>query len=214
MKLTGGVIGLTQNQAALHSFCLVAPFLRALSKEFYNKNQITTKGYSQDYQMTSLTNQRISSNVKKNIVVFHTFNFDFKDYASVFNAVSKVVLPAETATDLLNHEYTAKEMHKSFVGEKIKGEVSVWSTMKKHNLETFRIQGKSIKAKIGEKLVQLKEQSTLLSRFLTTARKTPELDLEGSIRNYEFAVVAMSIFTPDGQPLHSFDKAKVLHAIE
>ena len=207
MKLTGGVIGLTQNQAALHSFCLVAPFLSALSKEFYNKNQITTKGYSQDYQMTSLTNQRISSNVKKNIVVFHTFNFDFKDYASVFNALSKVVLPAETATDLLNHEYTAKEMHKSFLGEKIKGEVSVWSTMKKHNLETFPIQGKSIKTKIGEKLV-------LLSRFLITARKTPELDLEGSIRNYEFAVVAMSIFTPDGQPLHSFDKAKVLHAIE
>ena len=207
MKLTGGVIGLTQNQAALHSFCLVAPFLRALSKEFYNKNQITTKGCSQDYQMTSLTNQRISSNVKKNIVVFHTFNFDFKDYASVFNALSKVVLPAETATDLLNHEYTAKEMHKSFVGEKIKGEVSVWSTMKKHNLETFPIQGKSIKTKIGEKLV-------LLSRFLITARKTPELDLEGSIRNYEFAVVPMSIFTPDGQPLHSFDKAKVLHAIE
>ena len=202
MKLTGGVIGLTENQAALHPFCLVAPFLSALSKEFYNKNQITTKGYSQDYQMTSLTNQRISSNVKKNIVVFHTFNFDFKDYASVFNAVSKVVLPAETATDLLNHEYTAKEMHKSFVGEKIKGEVSVWSTIKKHNLETFRIQGKSIKTKIGEKLV-------LLSRFLITARKTPELDLEGSIRNYEFAVVAMSIFTPDGQPLHSF-----LHAIE
>ena len=207
MKLTGGVIGLTQNQAALHSFCLVAPFLSALSKEFYNKNQITTKAYSQDYQMTSLTNQRISSNVKKNIVVFHTFNFDFKDYASVFNAVSKVVLPAETATDLLNHEYTAKEMHKSFVGEKIKGEVSVWSTMKKYNLETFPIQGKRIKTKIGEKLV-------LLSRFLITARKTPELDLEGSIRNYEFAVVAMSIFTPDGQPLHSFDKAKVLHAIE
>ena len=148
MKLTGGVIGLTENQAALHPFCLVAPFLSALSKEFYNKNQITTKGYSQDYQMTSLTNQRISSNVKKNIVVFHTFNFDFKDYASVFNAVSKVVLPAETATDLLNHEYTAKEMHKSFLGEKIKGEVSVWSTMKKHNLEPSVYKEKALRQRL------------------------------------------------------------------
>ena len=98
--------------------------------------------------MTSLTNQRISSNVKKNIVVFHTFNFDFKDYASVFNAVSKVVLPAETATDLLNHEYTAKEMHKSFLGEKIKGEVSVWSTMKKHNLEPSVYKEKALRQRL------------------------------------------------------------------
>ena len=67
MKLTGGVIGLTQNQAALHRFCLVAPFLGALSKEFY----------SQHYQMAGLTknirefswlglsNQRISTMLKK-----------------------------------------------------------------------------------------------------------------------------------------------------
>ena len=41
MKLTGGVIGLMQNQAALRRFYLVAPFLSALSKEFCNKNQIT-----------------------------------------------------------------------------------------------------------------------------------------------------------------------------
>ena len=74
MKLTGGIIGLTQNQAALHRFCLVAPFLSALSKEFCNKNQITTEGYYQHYQMIGLTNQRISNNVKKMIQVYHTFN--------------------------------------------------------------------------------------------------------------------------------------------
>ena len=50
--------------------------------------------------------------------------------------------------------------------------------------------------------------------FLNYCKKRPELDLERSIGNYKFAVVLKSIFTPDGQPLHSFDKAKVLHAIE
>ena len=105
-------------------------------------------------------------------------------------------------------------MCKSFVDERNKGEISIWSTMKKRNLKTFRIQGKRMKTKIGEKLVQLKEEPTLLSRFLITARKRPELDLEGSIGNNDFTVVPKSIFTPDGQPLHSFDKAKVLHAIE
>ena len=104
-------------------------------------------------------------------------------------------------------------MYQSFVDERIKGEVSIWSTMKKRNLKMFRMQGKSIKTKTGEKK-KLKEERTLVSHFLITARKRPALDLKGSIENYEFAVVPKSIFNPDGQPLHSFDKAKVLHATD
>ena len=151
--------------------------------------------------------------LQKMVQVYHTFNVDFNDNASVFNAVSKAVQPVETATDILGHEDIDKEMYKSFVDGRIKGEVSIWLTMKKLNLKTFGIQGKSIKTKIGEKLAQLKEKPTLLSHFLITTRKRPELDLEGSIENYEFSVVPKSIFTPDGRPLHSFDKAKILHAI-
>ena len=63
-------------------------------------------------------------------------------------------------------------------------------------------------------MLQLKEEHTLLSHFVITARICPELYLEGSIGNHDFAVVPKSIFTPDGQPLHSFDKAKVFHALE
>ena len=108
--------------------------------------------------------------------MYHTFNLDFRDKASIFNAVSKAVLPAETATDILSHEDIGKEMSKSFVDERIHREVSIWPTMKKRNLTTFWIQGKSIKTKIGEILVQLKEERTLLSHFLITARNCPELD--------------------------------------
>ena len=66
-KLTGSVTTFTQNQAALHRFCLVATFLSAFFKAFYNKNQITTENYSQHHEMTGLTNQRTSNNVKKMI---------------------------------------------------------------------------------------------------------------------------------------------------
>ena len=67
--------------------------------------------------------------------------------------------------------------------------------MEKRNLKAFRTQRKSIKTEIGEKVVQLKEERTLLSRFLISARKRNELDLEGSIENYEFAV-SQSHFSP------------------
>ena len=65
MELTRGVIGLAQNQAVLHHFFLIAPFLNALSKQFCIKNLFTTVDYSQHYQMLGLTNQRISNNTKK-----------------------------------------------------------------------------------------------------------------------------------------------------
>ena len=92
-----------------------------------------------------------------------------EDSESVINAVSKPVLPAENPTDILSHEDNGKEMCQSFTGKRIKGEVSICSTMKKCNLKALRIQGKIIKTKIGEKLVQLKEVRTLRSRFLITA---------------------------------------------
>ena len=158
MELTRGIIGLTQNQAVLHHFFLIAPFLSVLSKEFYDKNQITRVDYLQHYQTTGLTNQRISNNVKKIIQVYDTFNLDFKDNAHVS-------MLSETATNILSHEDIGKEMHQSIVDQIIKGEVSIWSTLKKRNLKTFRMQGKSIKTNIGEKVAQLKEEHTLLSCF-------------------------------------------------
>ena len=96
----------------------------------------------------------------------------------------------------------------------MKGEASLCSTIKKRNLKTFRDVAKSIKKKEREKVVQLKEERTLLSRFLIAARKRTELDLEETIGNYEFSVVPKSMFGQDGEPLLSSDKAKILHAIE
>ena len=139
------------------------------------------------------------------IQVYHTFNLGFKDNASIFSAASNVVLPAETATDIQSKEDIEKEMYQSFVDERIKGGISIWSTMKKPNLKRSRCKEKALRQRFDH---------TLPSHFLITAWKRPELDLEGTIENYKFAVIPKSIFTSDGQLLHSFDKAKVLYAME
>ena len=54
----------------------------------------------------------------------------------------------------------------------------------------------------------------MLSRFLITATKRTELDLEEAIGNSEFSVVPKSMFGQDGEALLSSDKAKIHHAIE
>ena len=85
--------------------------------------------------------------------------------------------------------------------------------MTKYNLSTFKTYTKTFKGKIQNKVIQLKEEKTLLTRFLITARKRQEIDLPHFIGNFEFTVVPKSLFSPDGEYLLSKDKASILHAI-
>lgn len=85
--------------------------------------------------------------------------------------------------------------------------------MTRNNLKIFKDQAKSVKTKIGEKLIEIKEEKKIMSRFLIAARKRPEIELELCIGEYEFSVVPRSLFTSDGQPHHCTDKSKLLHLI-
>ena len=86
--------------------------------------------------------------------------------------------------------------------------------MKKCNLKTFKMLKKTSKLKVSDRIIQLKEEKNLMTRFLVTARKRPELELEFCIGNYEFSVVPKSLFTVDGYPLPCTDKAKLMHHVE
>ena len=107
-----------------------------------------------------------------------------------------------------------QDLFETFVEERIVGDVSLWVKIKKRNLLTFKSQSKSIKTQIGAKMVQLKEEKAFVTRFLIAARKRPEIDFSECLGNFEFSVVPKSIFSPDGQPLPSNAKSKVLHHIE
>lgn len=214
MKVTGGIIGLTQNPAALYRFCLVAPILNLFSQEFCQINNISVEMRKEHYQLTGSTGSRIANNIVNLLNIFETFEISFIESDSVMNVVSKAVLPTNVALELLQHQMIGEETYTQFVNERIQGPLSVWSPMKKRNLLTFKQQSKRVQIPAEKKIVQLKEERTLLSRFLITARKRPEIDLEESIGNYEFSVVPKSMFTDDGQPLLTTDKSKIMHEIE
>ena len=116
-----------------------------------------------------------------------TFGVDFMEKSCVFNIVTKAVLPESSAAELLNHQSIGQGLYELFSKERIKEEASLWSTIR-WNLKTFRDVAKSIKKKEGEKVIQLREERTLLSRFLIAVRKRTEFDLEETIGNYEFSV--------------------------
>ena len=142
------------------------------------------------------------------------FGIGFDDSDCVFNVVSKAVLPIQSANEVLAHGNIGTQLYTDFVIERFHGSLSVWAPLKKCKLKSFKVTKKVLKTKVGEKVVQLKEEKSLLTRFMTTARKRPELDLEHCFGNFEFSVVPKSLFTNDGQPLTCTDKFVVLHEIE
>ena len=155
---------------------------------------------------------RICKNTTKLVGVMDNFDESFIEDSSVFNVVSKAVLPENVADEVLNHQKIGDSMYKEFINERFKGEISVWSPLKKRNRKTFTSQGKTLKSKVEVKVIQLKEES-LFSRFLITCKR-PELDLEHCLGNFEFSVVPKALFSTDGEPLLCTDKAKLLQHIE
>ena len=214
MKVLGGIIGLTQQPDALNRFCLTAPVLSSLGEEFLERNNICSYDRKHHYQMTGSTCERIHSNMHKLLTVMETFSVGFEPSEKVSNLVSKAVLPPLVSKELLRHETIGHELYHTFISNRLNGELSIWSSMKKCNLKTFKTLKKTSKLKIGDRIIQLKEEKNLMTRFLVTARKRPELELEQCIGNYEFSVVPNSLFTVDGQPLPCTDKAKLMHHVE
>ena len=86
--------------------------------------------------------------------------------------------------------------------------------MQNCNLKTFTSMNKVVKTKVQEKVVELQEEKSLISRYLIASCKRPDLDIQFLVGNFEFSVVQKALFTPDGEALMFFDKSKTLHLIE
>ena len=214
MKVLGGIIGLIQQPDALNRFCLTAPVLSSLGEEFLERNNICSYDRKHHYQITGSTCERIHSNIHKLLTVMKTFSVGFGPSEEVSNLVSKAVLPPLVSKELLRHEKIGYELYHDFISNRLNGELSIWLPMKKCNLKTFKMLKKTSKLKIGDRIIELKEEKNLMTRFLVTARKRPELELELCIGNYEFSVIPKSLFTVGGHPLPCTDKAKLMHHVE
>ena len=170
---------------------------------------------TQHYQLLGDHLHRQVRNTKKLIDVMDTFELTFTENDAVFNVLSKAVIPDQVSDEILQHETIGLDLHKDFVDKRLHGDVSIWAPFKKRNLKSFKTElNKTLKSTVPGKIVQLKEDKSLISRFLITSRKQPEIDLEFCLGNFEFSVVPKALFSPDGEPLPSTDKSKILHQIE
>lgn len=211
LKVNGGVVGLTQNPNALYRFCLVSPSLNLLVNRFLERSGIRENRIQlKHYQLSGTASKRIMSNVKRTTQMMSNFDVSFEENDCVFNILTKAVLQKEVSDQLLRNDEIGKKMYQTFIDERIKGPLPIWTTMKKRKLETFQNQAKVIKCKVGQKIVQMKEERTLITRFLIMSRHREEINLQSIIGNYELSVVPQALFAAGGVPHPCLDKAKVL----
>lgn len=210
MKISGGITGLTLNQTALDRFVLTAPLISQIVEEFFVNNGINKSSSKKHHQLIGSANQRITKNVETVKTTMKKFQLSFEKSDCVFNVITKAVLSPEAATSVINHEIEGKKLLDDFNTQRLEGAVPVWEKLKKRKLPTFKTTAKSLKKKVNGKIVSLKEEKTLITRFLVMARQRPEIDLPMLLGNFEFSVIPKSIFAVDGSVHPVNDKSRVI----
>ena len=117
--------------------------------------------------------------------------------------------------DLLEIESIGEEMYNTFIAERKVGQPkSVWDTMTKSKLTTFKKLNKSVKLKVKNKIINLKEERGLMTRLLVISRVRTELDIAELFSKHEFSVTPRALFNSEGNPWKCDDKAYFLNGIE
>ena len=102
--------------------------------------------------------------------MLNDLSVNFAPSECVFNILSKAVLSSEASADILDLVEIGKNVYEQFVDNRIKGSTPLWEKMKKRNLKTFQVQSKVVWYKLNDKIVKIKEERSLITRFLVISR--------------------------------------------
>ena len=88
--------------------------------------------------------------------------------------------------------------------------------MVKMKLKMFSTCHKKVKCNLSDKVVKLREDRSLLARFLVVQQCRPDLGapLKEAIGQYEFSVASRSLFPSDGMLLLPSDKSSFMKVIK
>ena len=114
-----------------------------------------------------------------------------------------------------NHAVEGEQLYNAFLIERLQGDKSIWDDpMTKRRFLTFTSKKKVVKVKLKDKLVTLREERTLMTRFIIGSTKRQGMDLQNNLGSCQFSVVPRSMFSSDFQLLLGSDKATTMHQVE
>lgn len=214
MKVLGGIQGIANKKNTVDQHFIVAPVMNQILRSFEDNFLIVKTERNYHYQLKGTVNQRYQDNVRKLMKVFENHSIDFNNSNDVFNTITKAVLPEKSSEEFLKHESIGENMYKDFKDERITGNKPIWEKMTKRKLPTFVRSNNTTKIQLKDKVVELKEEKRLMTRFVLASRSREDIDLPKIFGNHEFSVVPRSMFSADGSMLLGSDKSTLLHQIE
>ena len=186
----------------IKKFFLIAPELARLAEQAKEIAGVSIKIQDQHHNLSLAVLSREEDNVSKLTVTIASYTNPFtQPEDSLFNLVTKVVMPEEVKQDLCAHGTEAAKLLRAFVTERIqKGNENLWSPMKKRSLRTWKSISK--KTNITVKIVELQEDRCLFARTMVVCTSSPEFNLQEAIRTFGFSLVPRSLFQADGTMFH------------
>lgn len=222
LKRHGGMVGLSQDEAALDRLVTTTPHLAHIVKQYLNSFPQSTKSSerSEHYQLSGNVAVRSSENALKlcQCIELHCAGNPFTEKSPLKSLVSSALVTEKAKDDLQHFPEKGQKRFEEFVHNRLlpTSTLSVWDPMKKLKLKTFSNWMEKTKVRVGDKVVKLREERELLGRFLIIQGSRPELvpKLEETIGDYEMSVVPRSLVTVDGSLYIPTDKASLMHAVE
>ena len=204
---------------ALDKYCYIAPLKQALLAKFLSEFGLTNVQYS--------NNQFVHHKDRASFRTFHNLNFvkyseslkelleiPLQDTDSVFNVMTASVL--DPSKDVLNIKEVGEVMYTEFLEKRRTGtDVSVWDTMHKRKLLTFKTSARVIEMKLkSDKILTLKAERSLMTKLLVITRSRPEIDVAELFSIHEFSAVPRSLFDQYGVPLRYTDQSSFLRGLK
>ena len=95
----------------------------------------------------------------------------------------------ENDTELLSCEEVGEGLLTEFIDTRKDGSnASVWDRISRRRLATFRNTAKTVKVKLKDKIVNLREERGLMTRLLIIARTRTDINLAELFKKHEFSV--------------------------
>ena len=126
MKVTGGLVSITQNASARERLFLTAPELSRLAEEAHTVAGTSTATRKEHHDLSLAVWTRQEENIartKSAEILHESYEDEGKDLT---NIITKVVMPAEVQKDVCNQDGIGQQAYAKFVEEHIKtNEVSI-----------------------------------------------------------------------------------------
>ena len=99
MKVSGGIVGIGNNQAALDQYFLIAPDINRILQSFFsylNLPQERSQNDHQHYQLVDSTNRRMHKNMLEIKRIFNHHDVNFEDSVSLYKLTTNTVRPVDS----------------------------------------------------------------------------------------------------------------------